>query len=34
VEYRDANGQPVTMPDSKLVALQGEYTDDASRLGP
>jgi adenosylhomocysteine nucleosidase len=34
VEYRDGSGQPVTLPGSKLAALQGEYTYDASKLGP
>jgi adenosylhomocysteine nucleosidase len=34
VEYRDASGQQVTLSGSKLADLQGEYSYDASRLGP
>jgi adenosylhomocysteine nucleosidase len=34
VEYRDATGRQLTLPGSKLAALQGEYTYDASKLGP
>jgi adenosylhomocysteine nucleosidase len=34
VEYRDPSGQTITMPASKLAELQGEYTFDASKLGP
>ncbi len=34
VEYSDASGRQVTLPGSKLAALQGEYTYDASKLGP
>ncbi len=34
VEYRDASGQQVTLPGSKLAELQGEYTNEAGKLGP
>ena len=34
VEYRDASGQPVTLPGTKLAELQSEYTYQASKLGP
>jgi hypothetical protein len=33
VDCRDANGEPVTLPGSKLAELQIEYTDQASKLG-
>jgi adenosylhomocysteine nucleosidase len=33
VEYRDAGGQPVTLPGAKLAELH-EYTYQASKLGP
>jgi hypothetical protein len=31
--YRDASSEQVTLPASKLAALQGEYTYEASDLG-
>ncbi len=33
VDYRDANGQPVTLAGSKLADLRGEYTYQVSKLG-